>query len=231
MAKKKQARIDEIVEEAKESFDLATRLAGISRRTRDITIYTDEVTGEALGGVEHIHYPGTKAIAETRRWGVRGEIDELREEAKALLGAEEVDQAKVDEIKARLAALAKKEKTLLAKLKSTSHDFTLRAVPELVFKATARKARRNLSLPVKGNLDPEQAEDYNDELYAILLSECVVEWVDHAEKATRTAISVADARALNNFVLPEEWGKVRRAIDELQAQKAIGDAGTADPDF
>ena len=230
---KKKSTLDpeQVAEEARSSFGLSERLAGITKRTRTVTAYTDEIAGEALGGVETIYMPGTELVTGTRRWGVAGEQADLRDEIKTLLAGEEVDEEQVASAKKRAAALERKAKALRKTLEETALTFTLRAVPELVMKDSRRKAYRHLKLKSKGGLTDEQREDLGLEYLARVLSKMVVEWSDASTGEKHEYLPLEDARALQAHLLPEEWGKIETTIDELQARKAIGDAATADADF
>jgi len=232
MGKKKDtAVVEEIVTEAREGFDLRARLAGIAKRERTVTVYTDEQTGEALGGVQTFYVQGTKLVDTVRRWGVLGKLDALREEAKELQKLDEVPDKAVADIKTRAAGLQEEAKALREKLEESALVFTLRALPELVMKDARRKAYRNLKLKAKDGLTKEQQEDLAEQYIAIALSASVASWTDNTDGKTRHALELDDALALKQFLLPEEWAKLEGALDELQARKTIGDAATADLDF
>ena len=232
MGKKKDAAVvEEIVTEAREGFDLRARLAGIAKRERTVTVYTDEQTGEALGGVQTFYVQGTKLVDTVRRWGVLGKLDALREEAKELQKLDEVPDKAVADIKTRAAGLQEEAKALREKLEESALVFTLRALPELVMKDARRKAYRNLGLKPKNGLTPDQQEDVVDEHLAVLVSTATISWTDRSNGKTQHSLSLDEARMLKQYLLPEEWRKLQEAIDDLQTRKTIGDAATADLDF
>ncbi|MDL5351101.1 hypothetical protein [Microbacterium sp. zg-YB36] len=231
MGKKDKSTVEEIISEAREDYDLGARLAGITKRERKVTVFTDEVTGEQLGGVERTYVPNTKLIQHTRRWGVRGEQDELNEKLKVLLTQENVADEDVAEAKAEAAELADRAEALEKKLAETSMTFTIRALPEFIMKDARRKAYRNLKLKPKGGLTAEEDEDVRDEYLNVVLSTSVTKWTDAAIGKTFDSLSLENARALKKNLLPEEWAKLEGALDELQARRAIGDAGTDSADF
>ena len=223
--------IREIVDDARGSYDLRDRLRGISRRKRVVTVFTDEVVGEELGGVEKVYQPGTKLLLETRRWGVRGEQDELRERAKRLQAEKNPAAEAVAAIKEEAAELQAQAADLEEQLEKSALVFTLQALPELVMKVSKRKAYKNLKLKYNGALTGEEQEDVRDEYLAILLANATVKMHDNLTDTEVGGISVEDAKDLKEQLLPEEWAKLERALDELQAMKAIGDRATDDADF
>lgn len=227
---KKKSSYEEIVDEAREEFDLRARLAGLTKRERTVTVFTDEVTGEELGGVEVFYYPGTDTVQNVRRWGVRGEQHALRDRLNELLKQEDFGKEDVAAAQEQAESLAKKAAELQKKLDASALVYEIRAVPEIVLKRSRREAFKNLGIKPKGGTTWEQDEDVRDEYLAIVLAESVVKYVDNASGATHT-LTLDDARALQQFLLPEEWAKLEGALDELQARRAIGDAGTADADF
>lgn len=227
----KKSTIEDIVEEERSTFDLTSRLQGISKRERTVTVYTDEIAGEELGGIERFYYPDTDIVKSTRRWGVRGEQDALREKITEALKADQISDEEVGRLKAENAELEAKAAKIQKQLDKTAITFTLRAVPNIVLKDAQRKARQNLGIKIKGGITPEQVEDLTDEAFAVVLNVSVVSWIDAADGTLRHSLPLEDARALKKYLLAEEWAKIERAIDELQSFKAIGDRVTADADF
>lgn len=229
--------IEEIVDDARSNMNLRERLLGITRREKTVRVYTDEETGEALGGAEDLLIPGTTfKSGDRRRWGVLGDLDLLNERAEQLAtqienGEITEDDAapEIEKIEARMPELRTEARKLLAKLNKTSFAFTLRAVPELIIKDARRQAKHNLE--IKGKVPEGRLDEFNEELYNVLIASAVTSWVDNETGSTHHSLSVEDTRTFRELLPRSEFPKLVEAFDELSAQAHIARSATDDVDF
>lgn len=234
---KKNDVVEEIIEEAREGFDLRARLMGATRREKTVTVYTDSATGHELGGAEDIITPrdGLKSGLR-RRWGVAGELDEVSARAESLSQliragqiSEEDALPEIEELEAKRAELTAKAKKLLKKLQSSALDFTLHAVPDLVIRDARRQARKNLGIKNKGNEGRE--EEYGLEYTAIMLAASVSEWTDRESGKTFHILTVEQARELKDLLPFGQFDILDAAMVELSMESAISHSSTDDLDF
>jgi seryl-tRNA synthetase len=235
---KSKSDIDEIIEEAREGFDLRARLQGVRTRTKQVTVFTDDETGALLGGAEDVLIPGTEIVSGRRRWGVQGELDEIAHRAEALAKRlegspspedEDALSAEAESLNAQREKLTRKAASLIKKLRATSLTFTLRSVPELVVRDTRRKARNALGIKSKGIEGRE--EEFSLEYTAILLAASVDSWTDAASGQTFDELTVRQAKDLYDFLPVGQFAKLDRGMTELSMQASIGEYGTDSADF
>ena len=224
-------------QDPREDFDLTERLLGVGRIEKVVSVYTDKATGKELGGVEDIFVPGTAIkTGEQRRWGVIGEMRDIADRAeqlKALLTEtpelEEELTPEIDELVAKRKSLLAKAKKLIKKLQSTSFEFTLVSVPDIVKKDARRQTRKNLGLKAKGIEGHE--EDYMDEFGAVMLTLSTVLWVDKKDGTERKSITIEQARALKGYLPDGQFDLLDAAMNELSYEKSISNAATDQVDF
>ena len=227
----KQKDIEDVAEQARSGFDLASRLMGAPRLEKTVTVYTDPVTGKALGGAENATDRGI--IIGRKRWGVLGDIDRLEERIKIALNRAEAGEdhgEDLDALESELADLKKKSASLLKKLDSTALVFTLRAVPGLVIRDARRKARKNLNIKAKG-ISADQEEAFQLEVTNIVLAASTVQYVDNKSKQTIPTLSVEDATALRDYLPVGQYDKLDIALAELSLEAQIGNHATDSADF
>jgi hypothetical protein len=213
---------------AREGFDLRERLLGVAPLTKEVTVYTDAVTGKELGGAEDVRGQGGIVLGR-RRWGVLGELEEAQLSAKALLDSDDVSEEKVAALEAKAAELTKKSKTLLRKLEKTALHFTLQAVPDLVIRDTRRKAKQFLGIKGKG-IDGRE-EEFALEYSALLLAASVKEWKDGSTGQTYTSLTDEQARDLRDFLPQGQFNRLDTAMLELSFETQIGNHATDSADF
>lgn len=202
-------QIDEVVAEAKTGFSLKDRLQGRALRTATVTVYTDEVLGEKHQDAER-------------------EIANLKALLRPIEGVTLGDDV-VAETTKQINAAEKKLKALTKDLRASGLTFNLRAVPEIVGKASSREARKTLG--IKGGVPAEKLEAFADLFNAIMLTHVVTDYVDHASGETIPSLSVEDAQALEDFLPANEYARLKAAYDDLQTKNVISESITAQADF
>ncbi|WP_406245799.1 hypothetical protein ACI7YT_12215 [Microbacterium sp. M] len=239
---------EEIVEEAREGYDLRDRLRNRLKRTKTVTVYTDDIAGSELGGAEDsVDAYGIRH--GRRRWGIKGELDRLGEVAtdleRRLVNLTEILDENPDdaeaaaqraEVEAHIATLAekvaaeqKKITPLLKRLEKTSLQFTLRTIPDLVIRDARRKAKRNLG--IKGKIPEVLLEEFNLEHVAILVAASVESWEDKGAKQKFTSLTVEEARALRDELPVGQFTVLDKAIGELSFEAQISNLATDSADF
>lgn len=231
--------IDEatVVTEARKTFDLRARLAGAKRRTKTVTVFTDDATGALLGGAvdEKI---GEYKTGRKIRTGLIGELDAITDQAQGainLLDENDDDyEAAVTLINERLQADSKavvaKIKKLRAQMKKSSMEFTLQALPDLVMRDVRRKARKALDIAEKGIPEALQ-ESYNLKYSAIIIAASVVSWTDHESGESFNELTVEQAEALQDYLPVGQYQQLDKAVLELSIEMTITNAATDSPDF
>ena len=227
--------VDAVAEAAREEFDLEEFLQEIPVRTKTITVYTDEVTGEKLGGLET--YTERNALGlevpKIRKWGVKGKLVTLEGEIQRLSELATPDDAQKKELRAKKAERKKLETEALeleAKLEASALEIELRSLaPELV-KTARRKARTTLGIKGK-NGTPEQEEKFPDENNAQLIHRSILAVTRKATGHVNKGISLEGARALQNRLPSSEFLKIITTIGHLSFESAIATQATEDPDF
>lgn len=223
--------IAEIQEEAQEDFDLVEHIMHGTRREKTVTVFTDEESGDLLGGDEPIIQNGIDT-GERRRWGLRGELAEIKDQAVYLesLPEDVRDPKDVEVIQKEAERLIGEIAPLLERLSESGITVVMRSVPPVVHKVEDRAARKHLGIK-KGAISDDVAEDLNIEKTARLLAASVVKVKMHSTGATKHSLRVEEARAMMGYLPPSEFYKLDVALGELQFQRAIATAGVESPDF
>lgn len=198
------AEVEEIVDEAKSTFNLKARLEGRDRRTSKVTIFTDEVTGAkhiAAEGAVNSHEAVKSALGDA--WS--------KEQQKSLVTA------------------TKERDALETELKKSAITLHLQAVPPVIAKDGIRVARKVLK--ITGQASEEQNEEINTLSFLHTLSKAVTKVNDHATGEEHSSLSFENARALKDYLHPIEQAKVEVALAELQYRGVISNTVTADADF
>lgn len=207
--------IDAEAEKAKADFDLIARLQGRTFRQTRVTLFTDEPTAEKLGGTDATK--GALGLSESvRRWGVLGEIDELR------AAGDEASLEKIPELEARAAELREL-------LDESAMHVTLQAIPEIAWKVIQRDSRKKFQDKQTKKVPEDRIDEYEDHNVACLIRDMVVsiETVDGIKKS----VTEDEAKAFAEYLPASEYQKLRDAILEVQFRSAIDSSITDDADF
>ncbi|UOE45887.1 hypothetical protein [Agromyces larvae] len=207
---------EEAAETGRKSFDLKARLQKRPLRHETIRVFTDEVTGEALGGFEDV-LDANGFVKSRRGWGAARELAELK-----LLNK---DGANDEAIAAKIAEM----EALAAKLDETALDIALQAVPAVIKKDARRAAKQHLG--IRGKVTDDRADEFVDELDAQILYRSVVSIHDVESGETNKAVTIEDARDLLAYLPDTESGRLLAAVAKLQFQGAIAEQATAQVDF
>lgn len=231
--------IDEgaVQDEARKTFDMRARLMGATRRTKTVTVYTDDTAGAELGSVVD-EMLGEYATGRKIRTGLIGKLDEITERAKSsvLLLDEDADDydERVAEINAMIGeesdAITAEITALQEKMHESSMTFTIQALPDVIVRSITRKAKA--ALEIKGKGIPEALEEeYALEYTAHFLSASTVQFTDNASGETFRELSVEDAKALRDFLPAGQFPRLDRAMVELSIEAQISNQATDTPDF
>lgn len=214
--------IQQIIDSSREEFDLDAVVRGRSVRTKKQKVFTDEVTGEQLGGHEIITTRNALGVEarEIRSWGLYKQILDLS-------GSAEAEKKNAKQIK----ALKEEVKVLAEKLDETSLVFELQSIPPLIKKDARRAARKALNINGKLTDGDPRFEDYLDEHDAQVLTRVVVSVTQTSTGKTNKGISIERARTLKSHLPETEWHKLERAINELLWQGVIAEKAVEDADF
>lgn len=228
--------IEEIVAEIQDDFDIDDLLNGRSHVDSTIRLYTDEKTGQELGGSEVDR--NQFGLGMKRRWGVLGELDEKKEiieraekaikvmedgDAKALLEAE------VEAENAKVVALGKRAGELLDRLNRTAIDLEIQSLHPVIIKDCRRRAKA--ALQIKGKVSEDQSEEYMDQFNVEVLVACVSKYTIVGNGNTRDRITVDQAKNLYEKLPPSEVVKLDAKIDEIVFRSAIAQQVSLDSDF
>lgn len=225
--------VDDIIEEAREGFDLRARLLGVSPLKRDVTIYTDAVVGKELGGAEDQKGQGGIVLGR-RRWGVLGRLDEIKARVAVLRkmaeqNPESVDVDEIDALEDEKADLEKQAAPLAKKLNKTALVFTVCAVPDIVVRKTRRETKEHLGIKGKGISGRE--EDFGLEFTARLLAASVEKWTDNSTGTEYDSLSIQQARDLRDHLPAGQFIRLDNALSEVSFEAQIGANGTDSADF
>lgn len=229
--------IEEIQTEARNTFDMRARLAGATRRSKQVTIYTDEVAGAELGGVQD-EMVGEYKTGRKIRTGLIGQLDQIREDAEretALLDSDDEDyEEQAAEITARLKAsseeVLEKVNALRERMAKTSMTFTLHALPDIIVRDMRRKTRAALDIKTK-NIPDDLEEEYGLEYTAQMLAASVASWVDNQTGQTHGGLTVEQAKDLRDLLPVGQFSRLDRAMVELSIEVAISNQATDSADF
>ncbi len=221
MGKNVQEEIKQIVSDAQEEFDLDAAVRGRSIRTKKVKVFTDEVTGEELGGAEVYEViENGMPVKKIRTWGLTGKILDLS-------GTPEEEKRNAKEIKGLKAEV----KAAADKLDESALIFELQAVPRIIKKDARRAARKALNINGKLTPDDPRWEDYTDEHAAQTLTRVVVSITQNSTGKVNKGLPIERARTLRNQLPETEFFKLDQAINELLWQAAIAEKAVEDSDF
>lgn len=220
---------EEIQEEAREGYSLVERLRSSAVRTKTVTIYTDAVAGEELGGAEDsVDAYGLKG--GRRRWGLKGELDTALEQAARLQEADDPDEIEVIAVAEKIDGLKTKIPAVVKRLEKSALTFTLRTIPEFVIRDARRQAKK--ALGIKGKNIPEaRLEEFGLEHLARIVSSSVESWEDKLSKQKFTHLTVGEAKALRDELPVGQFSKLDDAIGDLSFEAKIASDATDTPDF
>lgn len=206
--------IKEVAEEAREGFDLKGFLQARKFRTDTIRLYTDEVTGLALGDArdESKMVFGTKIGSERIRYGILGEIDVLNPEEDA----------------EKIAGLKERAKELKATLDESAITLTLQSVPQVVNESATRHAKK--ALGIKGKVPEDREDDYYAHRDNYLFSN-VIGSVTLPSGESKPRLTPSEVSDLRGYLPSSEWTRLVLAITEVQFKQAVGTAAVSDADF
>lgn len=219
--------IQQIADDARETFDLGDFLRGRSQRTRSVRVFTDEVIAEQRGGVE----PATRILSngmevpDIRSWGKVGELAEIQGAYDAL---ESKSTKEARAMKARITEVTDEIRVLTEALLKTALDIELHSVPPEIVKDAKRAAKKHLGIKSKGYDfdDDDQFEEY----YAQLFSRTISSITKHGTSST-TPHSVENTRILKGYLPTSEYNKLISQLNELLFQSSIATAAVEEPDF
>lgn len=216
---------EQVISEAKSTFDLSARLRGRPMRTKSVIVYTDEVAAERIQDLEVCLQGLTdlptnvKSIASAaRHLGMEEVADNL--ERIAASGVRDIEEfTRMEEEKAEL----------VEQLKASALKIELQAIPEIILKDCRRQARKNLGIKGSGVPD-ERIEEFTDTVTAIALTKAVTS-VRDPEGNVSTDLTVDGARDLQGYLPASEFGKIDQALADLGYRNVVAGAITDDPDF
>jgi hypothetical protein len=211
--------VNEAATEARGTFDLKARLTGGTKRTDSIRVFTDEETGEELGGQEVDGFIDTPVgrMPRIRRWGIAQELVELEQDNEGDKNANAIAQ-----LKERARELAKK-------LDESALVIDLQAVPPVIKKDARRAAKAHLS--IHGKIPEAREDEYIEEYQNQLTQRSLVAITDVQSGGVIRNPSIENARDLRDLLPDSEYGRLADAVSKLQFQKVIGDQATAHADF
>lgn len=230
MGKKNSVDIEEIVNDARETFDLGDFLRGRSVRTKVQRVFTDEVTAEARGGYEVTlkKLPTGQEAPSVRSWGLVKDLADAQQEYEAIENkstkAAKAAKTKIDDITAEMRSLTEK-------LLETALDIELRAIPDKIKKDAYRAARHALGIRGKNGVTEDNAIELQDENAAQILVRTVVSVTKHGTGERNEGISIEGARALKGLLPDSEWNKIQDTLDDLLFRKVIAEQAVEDLDF
>lgn len=208
---------DETVANARKSFDLKERLQGLGLRTGEITIYTDEVSGEELGYARDILSPNTlgiKVVVGRDRRGVLGQIDELDEKSETY--AQDLER------------LSERRDELVTKIKESALTFGIRAVPPVIAKSHERQARKQLG--INGKPSDEERSNVTEVQFALLFADTITSVVD-ADGADAGRLDYDAAKSLADYLPRAQLERLRDKVIDVQFNDMIDESVTSDADF
>lgn len=222
------SEIQDIANDARESFDLGDFLRGRSVRTKNVRVFTDEVTAEKRGGFEKItrRLPNGVEIPDVRSWGLVAELADVQNQYEALT-AKNTKEAR--ELKAKEKAISAEIRTLTETLLETALDIELQSVPPVIKKDAWRAAKK--ARGITGKVPDHAAEDVFDEQAAQMLVRTVVSITKHGTGEKNQGVSIEGARNLKSLLPDSEWNKIEEAFSKLLFQTVIAEQAVADADF
>lgn len=198
--------VKETADEARKQFSLEDRLKNRGLRTKKITVFSDEASGEALQTIE--------SALDALEAGILTLDDGPDKDAQQKTHDDLAGQA--DEIRAELL--------------KTSFSFELRALPPVILKGVQRKTRKTLGITDK-SIPAEREEDYNDAFRLQLIADQAVRFVDREDPGRTSLPTVQELAAMRDFLPMNQWAKVWLAADDIQFRNVISESAVESADF
>ena len=227
--KRNDETVQEIVNTARETFDLGDFLRGRSIRTKTQRVFTDEVTGEKIGGYEKSVRQNEDGfpVPYLRSWGLVADLAKVQDEIENHDGPKTAKAYK--DLKAREKSITDEIRALTEVLLETALDIELQAIPTLIKKDAWRAAKK--ALGINGKVPEAMEAEIYDEHVAQILARSVVSVTKHGTGEKNEGISIEGARSLRGLLPDSEWDKLENTMNELIAHRAIGEQAVADVDF
>lgn len=227
MGKKAVDEVEDIQNEARESFDLGDFLRKRSMREKHVRLFTDEPLAEEIGGFEVIEKDSGFGVMvpKVKAWGITGRIAELTAEDKALPEGERKKHS------AEIKRLTKQVEELADRLEATALEVHLRAVPSVAEDSARRKARKDAGIQGVKNPSPEQEEHFNRAFDEYLFSHLVVSIKNNETGAENEGATPETIRALRDYLPSSEWIKLIQAVAALQWENVIATEAVKNADF
>ena len=238
-----------LVEEAKGTFDLGGFLHQAVAKVEDkeITVYTDQAAGEALGGefgdtgkVIHKGPLGEAILLKNQIKLYQAVIDAAEEAAaksaaEAELSGEDAEpeppttdsyRQERDKAQERLEEIQPEIDRLRAQLEETSLTIGLRYLPPLIIKDAKLKSRKHIGIK---KVTEDDYEEYMTEFNAQILSRACT----YVETPTgrNPGIDPEEARNLYGLLPYSEQERLDAAINKLVFQGKIAASLALDADF
>lgn len=217
--------VEELVEEAKGSFDLGSLLSGRAslKSTKTIRIYTDE---DALDTLEPLLTKKDLLEREKKTLTLVIDNDEL---ADKLEDAGEGIVARLAEIDTLLKSLEEDEiAAARAVLNETALDIAVTPLPPLIVKSARLEARKHLGLKT---VTPDDYDDYIPEYNAQILKRCVAAITNVGSGGVNKGLSIEDARGLFDMLPLGEDSRLQEFVDKVVFRAEVSKALAQDADF
>lgn len=236
--------IEQIVQEAKGTFDLDEVLTGrpAIKKTTSVPVYLDEEVGELLGGFDI--ETGLGGQKQKVRWGVLGKIDEKADELKlieaVIENADKSDNeddrgenyqtyiAKRDELLAEIKELGAEARKLQERLEQSALIFEIRYLPPIITKSARVEARKELGIK---KVTDETYDDYLAEFNAQILTRATVSITKAATGQKNEGLSIEGARKLLGQLPSSEQARLDAQIDKIVFKSKIAQHLSLDADF
>jgi len=230
---------EEIVADVREDFDIVADAEARPKLTDSVTIYLDEPTGKALGGVEPKYRTirGVQMPDGERRWGVVGRIADLAEKRGrrvAALGDVEPEAVNADpqvaDFDAAIDELMSEAEALQEKLAASGRTFHLQALPQIILEDARGKALEHVGLTVGADVPADKEDAFQSRMAAEVLSRIVV-GIEASNGAKGRLLDVDRAEKLPGVFPPSEYARLAKTIGKLQYETAIAEGAVDNADF
>ena len=216
------AEIQEIITEAKGTFDLRARLQGRKLREDNIVLYLDQDAGDELG--QDREEKNDFGVRTTVREGVLGRLADLNGTLETV-----EDRDVKDALEVEILTLEAKRLALLARLEATGLNVKLRAVPRVVVKDCKRQAKK--AVGIRGKVSEADEEAYSDSFTAHLLSAVIVTIEDRESGGETGKLSVQDAALLDEQLPDDQFARLLEKQNDVQLKNTVGEGVTDQADF
>lgn len=200
------SKVKEIQEEAKRTFSLRDRLAGIKQATRTVVVYTDPAAAE--------------------QWT---ELDRQRTNLESLMGADQLTAENRAEMQTALDGLTETLAEARTQMLEGAFSVHMRAVPQVVLSAAMRETRKRFADPVTKEIAEERTEQADEYRSRYLLGRVIqrIGTADGDLEFDRETV----AQDLEEALPIPQWRRIMENYGELVFSDAIGTAATDDPGF